>query len=158
MTLRLHDTLTRRLQPVEPISDEEIRVYTCGPTVWKRAHLGNFRTYIVEDVLRRWLERRFTRVVHVMNLTDVDDRIIKNARESRRSLEAETAPWIDAFFEDRDTLGIRPAHHYPRATEYIAALRAADRRSPAWTRWRRRADSADGPGRLGHPRGTTGSA
>ena len=105
MTLRLHDTLTRRLQPVEPINDEEIRVYTCGPTVWKRAHLGNFRTYIVEDVLRRWLERRFTRVVHVMNLTDVDDRIIKNARENRRSLEAETAPWIDAFFEDRDTLG-----------------------------------------------------
>lgn len=119
MTLRLHDTMTRRLLPVEPLVDDEIRLYTCGPTVWKRAHIGNFRTYIFEDVLRRWLEHRFTRVVHVMNLTDVDDRIIKNAREHGHSLDEETAPWIAAFFEDRDTLGIKPAHHYPRATEYI---------------------------------------
>ena len=122
MTLRLHDTMTRRLQPVEPLRDEEIRLYTCGPTVWKRAHLGNFRTYIFEDVLRRWLERRFPHVVHVMNLTDVDDRIIRNAREHGHGLESETAPWIAAFYEDRDTLGIKPAHHYPRATEYIEEM------------------------------------
>ncbi|MBV8528458.1 MAG: cysteine--tRNA ligase [Candidatus Dormibacteraeota bacterium] len=122
MTLRLFDTLTRRLQPVEPLRDQEIRMYTCGPTVYNRVHIGNFRTFLFEDVLRRWLERRFERVVHVMNLTDVDDRIINNARESGHSLDEETAPWIAAFFEDRDTLGIRPAHHYPRATEYVAQM------------------------------------
>ncbi len=103
MTLHLFDTLTRRLQPVEPLHNREIRMYTCGPTVYNRVHIGNFRTFIFEDVLRRWLDRRFERVVHVMNLTDVDDRIINNARESGHSLEKETAPWIAAFFEDRDT-------------------------------------------------------
>ena len=119
MTVRLYDTMTRHLQPIEPLQDDEIHLYTCGPTVWQRAHVGNFRTYIFEDVLRRWLERRFSHVVHVMNLTDVDDRIINNARAHGRSLEAETAPWIEAFFQDIDVLGIRRAHHYPRATDYI---------------------------------------
>ena len=122
MTFRLFDTLTRRLQPVEPLHEGEIRMYTCGPTVYNRVHIGNFRTFIFEDVLRRWLDRRFERVLHVMNLTDVDDRIINNARESRHSLDEETAPWIAAFFEDRDVLGIRPAHHYPCATEYVAQM------------------------------------
>ncbi|MGH7686102.1 MAG: cysteine--tRNA ligase [Candidatus Dormibacteria bacterium] len=122
MTLYLHDTLTRRLQPVEPLRDQEIRMYTCGPTVYNRVHIGNFRTFIFEDVLRRWLERRYERVVHVMNLTDVDDRIINNARDSGHTLDEETAQWIAAFFEDRDTMGIRPAHHYPRATEYIEQM------------------------------------
>ncbi|HEX6539324.1 MAG TPA: cysteine--tRNA ligase [Candidatus Dormibacteraeota bacterium] len=122
MTLQLHDTLTRRLQPVEPLRDEEIRMYTCGPTVYNRVHIGNFRTFIFEDVLRRWLDRRFRRVVHVMNLTDVDDRIINRARDAGHTLDEETAQWIDAFFADRDTLGIRPAHHYPRATEYIEQM------------------------------------
>ncbi|MFN2582504.1 MAG: cysteine--tRNA ligase [Candidatus Dormibacteria bacterium] len=122
MTLHLHDTMTRRLQPVEPLHDQEIRIYTCGPTVWNRVHIGNFRTFIFEDVLRRWLDRRFAHVTHVMNLTDVDDRILRNAREHGHSLDEETAPWIAAFFEDRDTLGIRPAHHYPRATEYVEQM------------------------------------
>ena len=122
MTLQLHDTLTRRLQTVEPLHDQEIRMYTCGPTVYNRVHIGNFRTFIFEDVLRRWLDRRFPRVVHAMNLTDVDDRIINNARDAGHTLEEETAPWIEAFFADRDLLGIRPAHHYPRATEYIEQM------------------------------------
>ena len=119
MTMQLFDTMTRRLQPVEPLRDQEIRIYTCGPTVWNRVHIGNFRTFIFEDVLRRWLDHRFPHVTHVMNLTDVDDRILNNAREHGNTLEAETRPWIDAFVADRDTLGIRPAHHYPRATQYI---------------------------------------
>jgi cysteinyl-tRNA synthetase len=119
VTLRLHDTMSRELVAVEPIEPGHVRMYTCGPTVWNRVHIGNFRTFIFEDVLRRWLDRSFDRVTHVMNLTDVDDRIIKNAVEHGNSLEAETAPWIRAFEEDRDTLGIRPAHHYPRATAYI---------------------------------------
>ncbi len=119
MSLRLHDTLTRRLRTVEPIEPGHVRLYTCGPTVWNRAHIGNFRTFLFEDMLRRWLERRFDHVTHVMNLTDVDDRLIHNAGEHGHGLAEETAPWIAGFFEDRDTLGIRHAHHYPRATQYI---------------------------------------
>jgi cysteinyl-tRNA synthetase len=122
VTLRLHDTMSRGLVALEPLEPDHVRVYTCGPTVWTRVHIGNFRTFIFEDILRRWLDRRFARVTHVMNLTDVDDRIIKNAREHGNTLEAETAPWVAAFNQDRDTLGIRPAHHYPRATEYIEQM------------------------------------
>jgi cysteinyl-tRNA synthetase len=121
VTLHLHDTMSRELVAVEPITPGHVRMYTCGPTVWNRVHIGNFRTFIFEDVLRRWLDRSFE-VTHVMNLTDVDDRIIKNAMEHGNTLEAETAPWIAAFEEDRDTLGIRPAHHYPRATAYIEQM------------------------------------
>jgi cysteinyl-tRNA synthetase len=123
LTLQLHDTMSRELVAVEPIDPGHIRMYTCGPTVWNRVHIGNFRTFIFEDVLRRWLDRRFANnVTHVMNLTDVDDRIIKNAVAHGHSLDEETAQWIAAFEEDRDTLGIRPAHHYPRATEYIEQM------------------------------------
>jgi cysteinyl-tRNA synthetase len=119
VSLRLFDTLTRQLVTVEPLEPGHVRIYTCGPTVWNRAHIGNFRTFTFEDILRRWLDHRFERVTHVMNLTDVDDRIIKNAREHGHGLAEETEPWIAAFFEDLETLGIRPAHHYPRATQYI---------------------------------------
>jgi len=122
VSLRLFDTLTRQLVPVEPLEHGHVRIYTCGPTVWNRVHIGNMRTFVFEDVLRRWLDHRFARVTHVMNLTDVDDRIINNAREHGHSLDEETAPWIATFFEDRDILGIRPAHHYPRATEYIEQM------------------------------------
>ena len=119
MTLRLHDTMSRQLREVVPLEPGHVRMYTCGPTVWNRAHIGNLRTFVFEDVLRRVLEQRFEKVTHVMNLTDVDDRILNNARAAGHTLDEETAPWIAAFFEDIDTLGIRRAHHYPRATEYI---------------------------------------
>src|SRR3982074_2099991 len=119
MALRLHDTLTRALREVQPLESGPVRLYTCGPTVYARSHIGNFRTFLFEDVLRRWLERRFPRVTHVMNLTDVEDKIIRNAAVAGHDLHTETAPWIKAFFEDIDTLNIRHAHHYPRATEYI---------------------------------------
>jgi cysteinyl-tRNA synthetase len=122
VTLRLYDTLSRRHVPVEPLEAGHVRIYTCGPTVWNTVHIGNFRTFIFEDVLRRWLDHRFARVTHVMNLTDVDDRIINNAREHGHTLDEETAPWVDSFFRDRDALGIRPAHHYPRATEYVEQM------------------------------------
>ncbi|MGH7723301.1 MAG: cysteine--tRNA ligase [Candidatus Dormibacteria bacterium] len=119
MTLRLHDTLTRTLREVVPLQDGHVRIYTCGPTVYARSHIGNFRTFLFEDVLRRWLERSFPRVTQVMNLTDVEDKIIRNAAAAGHGLESETAPWIEAFFEDLHTLNIQPAEHYPRATEYI---------------------------------------
>ncbi len=122
MGMRLHAPLSRRLQPVEPLGPGHVRLYTCGPTVWNRAHIGNFRTFLFEDVLRRWLERRFDRVTHVMNITDVDDRLIRNAAEHGHDLADETRPWIEGFFADVDTLGIRRAHHYPRATGYIEEM------------------------------------
>jgi cysteinyl-tRNA synthetase len=122
MSLRLHDTMTATLKPVEPISEGHVRFYTCGPTVWNRAHIGNFRTFIFEDILRRVLEQRFPEVTQVMNLTDVDDRIVKNTMAHHHTLDEETAPWIEAFFADADALGIRRAHVYPRATEYIPEM------------------------------------
>jgi cysteinyl-tRNA synthetase len=122
MTMRLHDTMTRGLHEVSPLDAGHVRMYTCGPTVYARSHIGNFRTFLFEDVLRRWLERRFTKVTHVMNLTDVEDKIIRNANAAGHDLDSETAPWIDAFFADIDTLNIRRAHHYPRATEYIEEM------------------------------------
>src|SRR5438445_8906816 len=122
MALRLFDTMTRRLQPVQPLEPANLRVYTCGPTVYARVHVGNFRTFIFEDVLRRVLEQRFEHVTHVMNLTDVEDKIIRNALTHHVDLDTETAPWIAAFFEDLDTLGLRRAHDYPRATEYIEQM------------------------------------
>jgi cysteinyl-tRNA synthetase len=122
MALRLFDTMTRRLQPVKPLEPDHLRIYTCGPTVYARVHIGNFRTFIFEDVLRRVLEQRFARVTHVMNLTDVEDKIIRNAVAHHVSLDEETAPWIAAFFEDLETLNLRPAHSFPRATEYIEQM------------------------------------
>jgi len=129
--LRLHDTMSRGLRTVEPLEPGHVRLYTCGPTVYGPAHLGNFRAYVFEDVLRRWLERRFGRVTHVMNLTDVEDKIIRNAVAHQRGLEAETAPHIAGFLEDLGTLNIRPAHHYPRATAYIAEMIAIIQRLEA---------------------------
>ena len=122
MPMRLHDTLTRRLRIVAPLEEGHVRLYTCGPTVYARAHVGNFRTFLFEDILHRWLERRFARVTHVMNLTDVEDKIIRNAAAAGHGLDAETAPFIDEFYEDLRTLNIRPAQHFPRATEYIEEM------------------------------------
>ncbi len=122
MGLHLFDTMSRQVRDVKTVEPGHVRIYTCGPTVYAFSHIGNFRTFVFEDVLRRWLDRRFDRVTHVMNLTDVDDKIICNATANGHSLDEEVKPWIDAFFNDRDILGIRPAHHYPRATEYIAQM------------------------------------
>jgi cysteinyl-tRNA synthetase len=122
VALHLFDTMTRRLQPVVPLEPGHVRIYTCGPTVYARVHIGNFRTFIFEDVLRRVLEQRYPRVTHVMNLTDVEDKIIRNAVMHGCTLQEETAPWIAAFFEDLDVLGLRRAHQYPRATDYIEQM------------------------------------
>jgi len=97
-------------------------MYTCGPTVWQYAHLGNFRTFLFEDLLRRHLEFLGYDVFHIMNLTDVDDRTIKAAAAAGKRLEEHTAPFVQAFFDDRDYLRIQPAHVYPRATEAIPAM------------------------------------
>ena len=122
MTLSLYNTLTRGIEPFQPLAPPRVTLYTCGPTVWNYAHIGNFRTFVCEDLLRRWLEHSGYEVFHIMNLTDVDDRTIKAAAAAGKSLAQHTAPYAQAFFEDRDFLRIKPAHVYPRATGTIPAM------------------------------------
>jgi cysteinyl-tRNA synthetase len=122
MTLSLYNTMTRRVEPFQPLMPPRVLLYTCGPTVWNYAHIGNFRTFLFEDLLRRWLEHEGLDVFHIMNLTDVDDRVIKAAAAAGKRLTEHTEPFTQAFFEDRDYLRIKPAHVYPRATQAIPAM------------------------------------
>ncbi|HXV85346.1 MAG TPA: cysteine--tRNA ligase [Gemmatimonadales bacterium] len=122
MTLRLYNTLTRQVEPFQPLHPPRVTMYTCGPTVWNYAHIGNFRTFLFEDLLRRHLEATGHDVFQVMNLTDVDDRTIQAAARAGVSLVAHTEPFVQAFFQDRDYLRIKPAHVYPRATSYVAPM------------------------------------
>src|SRR6266436_3459096 len=115
----LFNTLTRR---VEPLAPPRVTLYTGGPTVWNYAHIGNFRTFLFEDLLRRWLEYSSYDVFQIMNLTDVDDRTIRAARAAGKRLTEHTAPFTQAFFEDRDYLRIKPAHVYPAATKYMPQM------------------------------------
>jgi len=120
--LRLYNTLTRRLEEFVPLAPPRVTLYTCGPTVWNYAHIGNFRTFIFEDLLRRYLEYAGCIVEHVMNLTDVDDRTIAAAARAGVALVRHTAPFADAFFEDSRYLRLAPAHHYPRATDFVPQM------------------------------------
>jgi cysteinyl-tRNA synthetase len=122
VTLRLYNTLTRSVEPFEPVHPRRVSLYTCGPTIYNYAHIGNFRTFLFEDLLRRWLETSGYEVFHIMNLTDVDDRTIAAARKRDMSLREYVEPFARAFFEDRNYLRIRPAHAYPRATEYVGSM------------------------------------
>jgi cysteinyl-tRNA synthetase len=122
MGLRLYNTLTRRVEEFTPLAPPRVTLYSCGPTVYNYAHIGNFRTFLFVDLLRRWLDASGYQAFHVMNLTDVDDRIIKKAHEAGISIDQLTAPFVTAFFEDRDYLRIVPAHVYPRATEFIGSM------------------------------------
>src|SRR5918998_6267158 len=122
MSLRLYNTLTRQVDEFAPLQPGRVSLYTCGPTIYNYAHIGNFRTFLFEDLLRRWLEASGYDVFHIMNLTDVDDRTIAAARDKGVSLRAHVDPFARAFEEDRDWLRIKPAHAQPRATEYIGAM------------------------------------
>ena len=120
--MRIFNTLTKRLEVLEPLEPGHVRLYTCGPTVYDFAHIGNFRTYVWEDLLRRALVHAGFRVTQVMNITDIEDKIIAKAIAQGTTIEAVTAPFVAAFFEDLDTLGIERAEHYPRATEHIPEM------------------------------------
>ncbi|HSX12382.1 MAG TPA: cysteine--tRNA ligase [Rhabdochlamydiaceae bacterium] len=119
MKLKLYNTETREKEEVEPLDGKTIRYYTCGPTVYDFAHIGNFRTYVFEDLLKRTLNYFGLKVIQVMNLTDVDDKTLNGALKKGVPLNEYTQPYIDAFFEDLKTLHIEPADDYPRATECI---------------------------------------
>jgi cysteinyl-tRNA synthetase len=122
VALRFFDTLTRTQREFEPIEPGAVGLYTCGPTVYNYAHLGNFRAYLFEDLLRRTLKFNGYGVTQVMNLTDVEDKTIRASREAGITLGKHTATYIDAFFEDLDTLNVERAEHYPRATEYVGEM------------------------------------
>jgi len=117
--LRLHNSLTRELEPFEPLDPPRVGVYACGPTVYDVAHIGNFRFNVWVDVFRRILEWRGHDVTLVMNITDVDDKTIDGAGRAGESLAEYTGRYTEEFFRDLDALGIRRADHYPRATGHI---------------------------------------
>ena len=119
MPLRFHNSLTRSKENFVPLDSEEVRMYTCGPTIYNFAHIGNFRAYMFEDLLRRYLIFSGYQLKHIMNLTDVEDKIIKACKESGRSLKSITQQYADAFFDDLDTLGIQRADAYPAATDHV---------------------------------------
>src|SRR5947207_12876519 len=117
MPTRFFDTYTREVREFVPLNPPNVSIYTCGPTVYSRAHIGNFRAYIFEDLLQRHLEARGFKVHRVMNLTDVDDKTIRGAREAKVPLHKFTQQFKDAFFEDADRLRIKRADDYPAATD-----------------------------------------
>jgi cysteinyl-tRNA synthetase len=119
LSLKLYNTASRQKEPFVPLIDGQVKMYTCGPTVYHYAHIGNFRTYVFEDLLRRTLQFLGYQVTQAMNLTDVDDKTIRGAIAKNITLDAYTQPYKDAFFEDLKTLNIQPVEHYPAATDYI---------------------------------------
>lgn len=124
MALRFFNTYSRALEEFAPRDPPKVSIYTCGPTVYSNAHIGNFRAYIFEDLLQRHLEARGFKVHRVMNITDVDDKTIRGARAAKISLNDFTELFKRAFFEDLETLRIKRANEYPGATEprYLARM------------------------------------
>jgi cysteinyl-tRNA synthetase len=122
MPVFLFNTLTRKKEEFRPLQPSSVGMYTCGPTVYNYAHIGNFRAYVAQDLLKRHLKYRGYSVNHVMNLTDVEDKIIRTCRETGQSREALTAVYIKGFFEDLHTLGIEPPQHSPAATDHIGEM------------------------------------
>jgi cysteinyl-tRNA synthetase len=120
--MKVFNTMSRSLEEVVPLEGKHVRLYTCGPTVYNYAHIGNFRTYMFEDLLRRYLKYSGFEVTQVMNLTDVDDKTIRGANEAGLALGEYTRPYKDAFFADLDALSIERAEHYPAATDHIPAM------------------------------------
>ena len=122
MPLKLYNTLTRKKELIKPIKDKELKMYSCGPTVYNFAHIGNFRAYMCSDILKRYLKYSGYKVKHVMNITDVDDKTIKGANSEGISLKDYTSRYEKSFFEDLETLNIEKADIFPRATEHIKEM------------------------------------
>jgi cysteinyl-tRNA synthetase len=120
--LVLFNTLGRKLAPFEPLEPGVAKLYTCGPTVYNDVHIGNLRTFLFEDLLRRSLQYLGYRVVQAMNLTDVDDKTILGAHKAGQTLDEYTAPFIESFLRDLDSLHVERAEHFPRATRHIPEM------------------------------------
>ena len=120
--IHFQNTLSGRKEIFIPLRPNQVRIYTCGPTVYNFAHIGNFRTFVFQDILRRFLRSRGFAVTQVMNFTDVDDRIIANAANEGVDIRTYTAKYIDAFMADRAALGLQSPEHVVRATDHIPAM------------------------------------
>ena len=123
MALKFYNTLTRSLEPFEPIEEGRVGLYACGPTVYQLPHIGNYRTFLFNDVLHRYLEWKGFDVTFVMNLTDVDDKIIARANEEGVPIREYVTEHVDGFLDELRGLGARDADHYPRATESIEDMK-----------------------------------
>ncbi len=128
MPLRFYNTLTQQVEEFQPALDNTVRMYTCGPTVYDYAHIGNFRSFAFVDLLRRWLRASGFALDHVMNITDVDDKIIRNAVAQRKNLREYTAIYTQKFLEDCDNLRLERPEHLTPATEHIDEMVSAIQR------------------------------
>src|SRR5271163_1140444 len=117
--IQLHNTLSGKVEAFQPLKAGHVNMYTCGPTVYDYAHIGNYRTFVFQDILRRFLKLRGFKLNHVMNLTDVDDRIIANAAKAGVGIREYTQKYVQAFFDDCKTLSIESPEHWIRATDHI---------------------------------------
>ena len=117
--LRLHNTLSGKIEPFTPMVPGEVKMYTCGPTVYDYAHIGNFRTFVFQDILRRYLKQRGLKLTHAMNLTDVDDRIIVNAAAAGVGIREYTEKYAQAFFADCKAISVEAPEYWIRATDHI---------------------------------------
>src|SRR5215469_2871208 len=131
MSLQFHNTLTQQVEEFRPAAGNTVRMYTCGPTVYDYAHIGNFRTFAFVDILRRWLRISGFQLDHVMNITDVDDKIIRNAVAQHKSLEEYTAVYTEKFLEDCTTLRLERPERLVPATRHINDMVAAIERLTA---------------------------
>jgi cysteinyl-tRNA synthetase len=122
MAIRFYNTLSRQKEEFIPLEEGKVGLYTCGPTVYNFVHIGNLRTFMFQDLLKKHLKFRGFQVSHVMNITDVEDKIIRTCRETGEKLETLTDRYTKAFFDDLDTLGIELPDHTPRATKYIKPM------------------------------------
>src|SRR3989338_869219 len=120
--IQFFNTLSGKLEEFKPLQEGKVKIYACGPTVYDYAHIGNFRTFVFEDLLRRFLEFKKFKVTHIMNITDVDDKTIAGAGRDSKKLENYTAQYIQAFNEDLRTLHILPPTKQPRATSEIIVM------------------------------------
>ena len=119
MALKFYNTLTRKKQIFKPLRPKQVGLYTCGPTVYNYAHIGNLRTYIFEDILRRVLEYSGYKVKHIMNITDVEDKIIRDSKTAGKTIFEFVKPYEKSFFDDLKKLNIEPAYKYPKATGHV---------------------------------------
>ncbi|MBI2143665.1 cysteine--tRNA ligase [Candidatus Woesearchaeota archaeon] len=122
MVLKLHNTLTRKMEAFKPLKKGAVGIYSCGPTVYNYPHIGNYRAYVFVDLLKRYLLYKGYKAKHIMNITDVDDKTIRDSQKEGISLKAFTTRYEKAFFEDMEALNILPADAYPRATEHIKEM------------------------------------
>ena len=120
--LKLYNTLTRKKETFKPIKKNEVGIYSCGPTVYDYPHVGNLRAFVFPDILKRWLEYRHYKVNHIMNITDVDDKLILKSEGKRGELKEITKRYEDAFKDNLKELNIIPANVFPRATEHIKEM------------------------------------